>query len=183
MTSAAAIVRLVDLLETQGVPYMFVGALSANVYGVARSTDDADLVVAFEGFDLVGFARSLGADFFLDRQAMIEGFTGTTRHVLTFAPAGFAIELFHLGSDPHDRARFTRRRRTRIPGCDRGAWVATAEDVLIQKLRWARRKDLDDIVNLIAVSGDSLDWEYVRGWTQAHGTEELLAELRAEAEG
>lgn len=183
MTSALAIARLVDRLETQGVPYMFVGALSANVYGVARSTDDADLVVAFEGFDLVGFARSLGPDFVLDRQAMIEGFTGTMRHVLHFAPAAFDIELFHLGDDPHDRARFARRRRQRFPGCDREVWVATAEDVLIQKLRWARRKDLDDVVNLITVSGDVLDWEYVRGWTTAHGTAHLLAELRAEAEG
>lgn len=181
MTSDDALARLVERLETQHVPYMFTGALSANLYGVPRATDDADLVVSFEGFDVVAFARALGPDFVLDRQAMIEGFTGSMRHVVHFVPKRFDIELFHLGADPHDRARFARRRRTRLPECDREAWVATAEDVVIQKLRWARRKDLDDIVNLLTVSGDRLDWEYVLGWSRQHGTITLLAELRAEA--
>ncbi|MFZ4733899.1 MAG: hypothetical protein ACOYK7_15270, partial [Pirellulales bacterium] len=95
----------------------------------------------------------------------------------------FDIELFHLGNDPHDRERFARRTRQPLPECDGEAWVATAEDVLVQKLRWARRKDLDDAVNLIAVSGDHIDWEYVRRWTVAHGTDELLARLRSEASG
>lgn len=183
MTSEAAVARLVERLETEGVPYMFTGALSANLYGVPRATNDADLVVAFEDFDVVAFARGLGPDFVLDRQAMIEGFTGTMRHVVQFVPKQFDIELFHLGNDPHDRQRFSRRRRQRLPECDREAWVATAEDVLIQKLRWGRRKDLDDIVNLLTVSGDMLDWEYVGTWTREHGTGALLADLRAEADG
>ena len=52
---------------------------------------------------------------------------------------------------------------------------------MIQKLRWARRKDLDDVVNLLAVSGDVLDWDFVWRWTVEHGTCELLRQLRAEA--
>jgi hypothetical protein len=59
--------------------------------------------------------------------------------------------------------------------------VATAEDVVIQKLRWARRKDLDDVVNLLAVSGSTLDWAYIRRWTDSHGTSGLLDQLRGEA--
>ena len=63
----------------------------------------------------------------------------------------------------------------------RSVWVATAEDVVIQKLRWARRKDLDDIVDLIAVSGDGLDWAYIGPWTEIHGTTALPTQLRGEA--
>lgn len=183
MTGEAAVARLVERLEAEGVPYMFTGALSANLYGVPRATSDADIVVAFDAFDVVAFVRGLGPDFVLDRQAMIEGFTGTMRHVVHFVPKKFDIELFHLGNDPHDRSRFARRRRTSLPEGNREAWVATAEDVLIQKLRWGRRKDLDDIVNLLTVSGDMLDWEYVTQWTREHGTGALLADLRAEAAG
>ena len=68
MTSEAAVARLVERLETEGVPYMFTGALSANLYGVPRATSDADLVVAFEDFDVVAFALGLGPDFVLDRR-------------------------------------------------------------------------------------------------------------------
>jgi hypothetical protein len=181
MTSEQAVALLIDRLEAESVPYMLVGALSSNLYGVPRATDDADLVVAFDAFNIVAFCESLGDAFELDRQMMIEGFTGSVRHVLHFNPTSFDIELFCLGDDPHHRERFARRRRQHVPECDREAWVATAEDVVIQKLRWARRKDLDDIVNLLAVSGQWLDWSYVMRWSAAHGTAELLTQLRREA--
>lgn len=181
MTSDQALAKFVGRLEEQGVPYMVVGALSANLYGTPRATDDADLVIAFDAFDVVAFCDTLGPEFVLDRQAMLEGFTGSVRHVVQFLPSGFEIEMFHLGDDAHDKMRFARRCRHRLPECGGDAWVATAEDVVIQKLRWGRRKDLDDIVNLLDVSGTALDWDYVNAWTAVHETAELLTRLRAEA--
>lgn len=180
MTSEQAVARLLETLERDGVQYMLVGAFSSNLYGVPRATNDADIVVQFDSFDLVEFCNALGNDFLLDRQMMIEGFTGSVRNVITFTPTGFQIEVFRLGEDRHDRERFARRRRQHVPECSRDAWVATAEDVVIQKLRWARRKDLDDVVNLLAVSGEMLDWPYVRRWTDVHGTSFLLDQLRNE---
>jgi hypothetical protein len=42
---------------------------------------------------------------------------------------------------------------------------------------------LDAARNVIAVCGATLDWEYLRHWTDQHGTSELLARLRREAAG
>ena len=183
MTSEQALAQLIERLEEDQVAYMLVGALSSNLYGVPRATDDADLVISFDGFDVVRFGQTLGEKFVLDRQMMMEGFTGSVRHVLHFSPTGFDIELFRLGDDLHHRERFGRRRRQHVPECSREAWVATAEDVVVQKLRWARRKDLDDIVDLIAVSGAGLDWAYIDRWTEIHGTTDLLKQLCREAAG
>ncbi len=183
MNSEQALARVIERLEEERVDYMVVGAMSSNLYGVPRATDDADVVVSFDDFDVVRFCRTLGDGFVLDRQMMMEGFTGSVRHVLHFSPTGFDIELFRLGDDPHHRMRFGRRRRQHVPECSREAWVATAEDVVIQKLRWARRKDLDDIVDLIAVSGTGLDWAYLSHWTEIHGTTDLLTQLCGEAAG
>ncbi|MGB8854172.1 MAG: hypothetical protein WCC69_11470 [Pirellulales bacterium] len=181
MTTEQAVARLIEALEREGVPYMVVGAFSSNLYGVPRATNDADIVVQFDSFNLLKFCHELGTEFVLDRRMMIEGFTGSVRNVVTFRPTGFQIELFRLGEDPHHRERFQRRRRQHMPECSREAWVAAAEDVVIQKLRWARRKDLDDVVNLLAVSGGMLDWDYLRRWTDSHGTGDLLEQLRREA--
>ncbi len=63
----------------------------------------------------------------------------------------------------------------------RGVWLPTAEDVVIQKLRWRREKDIADARNVIAVCFDALDWEYLRRWTDLHGTTQLLDQLRGEA--
>ena len=36
----------------------------------------------------------------------------------------------------------------------------------------------DDVRNVVAVQGERLDWEYVQRWCDAHGTRELLEEVR-----
>ena len=67
---------------------------------------------------------------------------------------------------------------------DRDVFVPTVEDVVITKLRWShaghRRKDIEDVANVIAVQGDRIDWDYVNSWCDRHGTRELLDNVRNE---
>lgn len=180
MNGEQAAAYVLSKLEELKIAHMLVGAFSSNAYGVIRSTNDADIVVAFGESDLTRLFKALGEGFILDRQMMLEGFTGSTRNVIRHSESGFDIELFRLGDDPHHQERFARRRRIQINEFGREAWIPTAEDVVIQKLRWARRKDLDDIVNILIVSGKSLDWTYICHWTDQHGTTALLDQLKAE---
>jgi hypothetical protein len=46
------------------------------------------------------------------------------------------------------------------------------------KLRWFRRKDRDDIRNVMAVQHGRLDWPYIESWCQRHGTLALMDEIR-----
>jgi hypothetical protein len=63
---------------------------------------------------------------------------------------------------------------------DREVCFPTREDVVVQKLRWARPKDLEDAHDVIAVQGDgAFDWDYIHRWTETHGTRALLDEIRA----
>jgi hypothetical protein len=47
MNSEALTVLVVDALNELGVAYMLVGSFSSNLYGIPRSTKDADFVVDF----------------------------------------------------------------------------------------------------------------------------------------
>lgn len=178
MTSCNAATILVQALEAAGIPYMVVGSLSSNVYGVARSTQDADFVVELRGDGLAKLESQLGPAFSLNPQMEFETQTGTVRHTIRAAGSAFLLELFQLSDDLHDRLRFSRRIRLRLDdlGCD--AFVATAEDVIITKLRWARGKDREDVRDVIAVQGDLLDWSYIHHWCDLHGTRALLDEIR-----
>lgn len=100
----------------------------------------------------------------------------TGRNEVTVRDSAFTIEFFHLSRDGHDKERFRRRVPAIILGRD--AFVPTAEDVVITKLRWARPKDREDVRNVIAVQKDSIDWDYVHRWTDEHGTTALLEEIR-----
>ena len=181
MNSIEATAAVVDAFEACQIEYMVVGAFSSNAYSIGRSTKDADFVVALRSGQLTELMERLGADFRLDRQLQLEALTGSKRNVVTYLPTKFQIELFRLNEqDEHHRERFRRRYRRMLGEIHREVWLPAVEDVVIQKLRWQRRKDLDDVVNVLTVSGPIIDWTYLRSWTQKHGTDSLLDELLRE---
>jgi hypothetical protein len=183
MTTEEAVAGVIDALNELEIPHMLVGAFSSSAYGIPRSTQDADFVVAARAGEVARIARRLGPRYRLDPQASFESATGTTRHVIhccgPSAPA-FSIELFELGEDEFDRERFARRRETDLLG--RRTYLPTPEDVVVVKLRWfhalGRPKDREDALGVVSVQGDRLDWDYVRRWCAVHGTRELLDGIR-----
>ncbi len=181
MTSEDAVVAMIGALEDAGVPYMVVGSLASNLYGVVRATQDADFVIQLEPGFLSTILNRLGPRFRLDPQVSFELITATKRYVVQPFDVPFPLELFLLSDDAHDQERFQRRRRVHLLG--RGTYVPTVEDVVVTKLRWSqhggRAKDLDDARGVIAVQKDRIDWEYVRRWCDQHGTRDLLEQIRA----
>lgn len=180
MTADEAVVAVLEALEALGIPYMIVGSLASNFHGIPRSTRDADFVVALEQGTLERLARALPDDLTLEAQGAFEGVTGTTRYLIVLAGSPFVCELFVLSSDPHDQEKFQRRLRVSVLG--KAASIASAEDMVVTKLRWAqeaqRSKDLEDIRNILAVRGSDLDWGYLQRWSTEHGTWNLLQRTR-----
>jgi hypothetical protein len=170
MTAEQIVYEVLDALEALGVPHMVVGSFSSNLYGLPRSTVDADFVVEMGDVPVSRLAQQLGPAYRLDPQMSFE--------------TAFRVEFFLLSDDAHDRERFARRRPEGFP--ERQGFVATPEDVVITKLRWSkggkRQKDLDDVRNVIIGQKGKLDWDYVRRWCAAHGTTELLERVKREAE-
>ena len=178
MKSEEAVCALLDALASAGVEHMVTGGLVSNAYGIARSTHDADIVVQMQSGNFAAFGRSLPAALRLDPQISFETITGSQRHIVELSGSPFRIELFFLGPDAHHQERFGRRVWKYLPDLERDAWIATAEDMVIQKVRWNRDKDRDDARNILAVQGDALDFAYIEKWCDAHGTRERLEELR-----
>lgn len=180
MTADEAVVAVLDAMDAAGMPYMIVGSLASNFHGIPRSTRDADFVVELPSGSLDRLSGALPPGLTLQRQPAFETVTGTTRHVVTLGGSPFVCELFVRSDDAHDRERFSRRQRVHV--LNRVAFVATAEDMIVTKLRWAdaahRAKDVDDIRNIVAVRGPDVDWTYVQRWSAEHGTAALLEDIR-----
>jgi hypothetical protein len=180
LASEQATLRVITALEALKISYMVVGSLSANLYGIPRSTKDADFVVRLESATPGVIASQLGDPFVLEPQSRFESVTATVCHRISVKDSAFKIELFELSADSHDQERF--RRRIRVQVGTEWTWAPTAEDVVITKLRWASRsrraKDRDDVKNVLAVSGAKLDWDYIHRWCDMHGTGQLLDDIR-----
>ncbi len=157
---------------------MVVGSFARSFHSFARSTQDADIVVAVNWAGLDRFLAELGPGFSLDPQGTFEKNTGTLRQTLIHKETEFKTELFLLSDDPFDQERFRRKLAFDFNG--HPSFVLTAEDVIVTKLRSARSKDIEDIRDVMAVKGaDTLDWTYLHHWTALHGTRAKLDEIRA----
>ncbi|HWE35219.1 MAG TPA: hypothetical protein VG406_01505 [Isosphaeraceae bacterium] len=181
MSGNEAVKAVIEALESHRIPYMVVGSYASNVYGIERSTQDADVVVELGDASISEILRGLAPTIRLDPQMCFEGATTTRRFVADVVGIPFKIEFFLLGEDHYDRERFGRRREADVLG--RRVFIPAVEDVIITKLRWAlhlaRSKDRDDARDVIAVQGDRIDWDYVHRWCEEHGTRALLDEIRA----
>jgi isopropylmalate/homocitrate/citramalate synthase len=185
MTSNQIVLRVIDALDRAGISYMLVGSYSSNVHGIPRATQDADFVIELSSDASIGaVASALAPDMKLDPQVLFETVTGNLRYVITHLQSAFTVELFLLTGDAHNQERFRRRIRRVLDR--REVFFQTAEDVVIQKLRWLARigrpKDREDALDVLDTQRSNLDLSYMRRWCDEHGTRPLLEELLAEAD-
>jgi hypothetical protein len=177
--------RVIEALEAERIEYMVVGALSSSVFGIPRATKDVDIVLQLETREpLLRLEGRLGDLVVFDPQVTFETLTGSLRHILTAKTSPpFTVELFELGSDPFVVERFSRRRAEWSSQLKRKVFLPTAEDVIIQKLRWGRPKDLEDARDVLAVQTRArLDMDYITRWCAAHQTSDRLLSIMAEIE-
>jgi len=185
MTGTDALISLILALAKAEVPYMIVGSYSSNFYGIPRSTMDADLVIRLDHDDWGKLSSLLPSNLELELQSSFEMVTSTRKELIKVKDSPFEIELFHLSNDAYDSTRFERRQNVEImPGVN--AYLPTAEDVIVQKLRWCRgakrAKDFADVVAVLQVQDPgSLDWSYIEDWCTQHQTLDLLAEAKTKA--
>ena len=178
MTGPEAVRLVIDALDAARAPFMLTGSFASNAYGVARATNDADIIVDFENTDLDVIVEHLDKRIVLQEQMMFETITGTNRHILEVTGSPFKIELFYINKDPFMSGRFQRRVEVDYPNIGRKVFLPTPEDVVVQKIRWGREKDLADVHDVLFVSGSGLDFSYIETWCTEHGTIDRLTTIR-----
>jgi hypothetical protein len=170
---------VVTTLERADAGYVVVGSTAAAAWGVARTTRDIDVVVVVDAEQLDAIVGSLeAAGLYVPGETTRDPFgAGASFNVLDVQHGG-KVDLFLAGSDDAFTASRLER-RIRADVFDVPCWVASAEDVVLAKLRWRleSRSEVQwrDCVE-IAETND-LDAGYMRGWAQALGVSDDLEDL------
>lgn len=169
--------RVIRACEAESLDYMVTGAFACGYYGIPRSTKDVDLVISMGASDAISRIISrLDPDVEFGTQVQFDTLTWGRRHVgRSRANPPLQVELFELFDDPFVRQQFTRRCQLFSSQLNQTTWLPTPEDVVVQKLRWGRNKDLDDARDVLAVQGpENLDMSYIHHWCAIHGTSDRL---------
>jgi hypothetical protein len=183
-TPEQVIRRFASLLDGAEVPYMLTGSFASGFYGSPRASQDIDIVVCPKLGTLEKLLRLLPADqYYVDRDAALDAYGRETLFNVVDLGTGWKIDLIIRKSRPFSVGEFDRRRRAEF--ADGIIYVATAEDVLISKLEWAKlsesERQLEDAAGIIRTQGHELDFDYVERWIRELDLSPQWAKAKAKA--
>jgi hypothetical protein len=180
-TPEAVIARIAGLLTAAGIPYMLTGSYASGFHGAPRASQDVDFVIAPVLGTLERFLKLLPEDaYYASREAALQAYGAESLFNVVDLATAWKIDLIIKKSRPFSEVEFARRAVARIGDVE--LCVATAEDVLIAKLEWAKlaesERQLEDAAGILRIQGDALDLEYVEKWVRSLGLERQLEAAR-----
>lgn len=179
MTLAGTLRIVIAALEAAGVPHMIAGSLASTFHGEPRATQDVDMVIDPEAAPALDRFVAL-----LDRERFYVGdhrsaFARREMFNIIDVTNGWKVDLIVRRHRPYSRTEFDRRQRARIEGVE--VHVATAEDVVLSKLEWARRgeseRQVRDVRAVIRAARGGLDRPYLELWAERLEISDALGQV------
>lgn len=171
-------------LEAAGIPYFVTGSFASSAHGIPRSTNDIDIVIAPSPRQLENLLQQFpGTDFATDREDAFDALSRRSLFNVVDYATMWKIDFIIRQPTSFDSSRFSRRGIVDIAGVM--LYTASAEDILIAKLWWAKLGEselqIKDAAGIIQVQGENLDLGYVNRWvdTLDLGEQWLAARKRA----
>jgi hypothetical protein len=183
--------QLAEVLDRLGIPYAVGGSLASSAYGMVRFTQDADITVPPFLDRIAPFVEHIESWFYVSQEAVVQANRLRSSFNLIHFETAFKIDVFVEKDTEFDRGLLLRRKRLDLPGTDSCSLAfVSPEDVVLLKLRWyaeggqVSERQWRDILGVLAVQGDVLDYDYLRDQAQGLGLASLLDRvLRDSREG
>ncbi len=171
--------RLSTILESAKIPYMLTGSFASTVYGMARASQDIDLVIAASEDQVRTLLQLLPQnEFYSEPNSAIESCRRKSMFNVIDNVTGLKIGFIFRKVRPFSEEEFLRRKPAEVQGAR--LYVATAEDLIVAKLEWAKMgaslRQIEDVTGILKVRKDELDFHYINKWVKELAlTEQWLA--------
>lgn len=179
-----AIRRALEALQKAGVPYMLTGSFASSFHGAPRTTQDIDIVIA----PTLGSLQRLVSEFpedqyYVSREAALQAYGSESLFNVIDLESGWKIDFIVRRSRPFSVEEFARRREAEVLGTN--VTIASAEDVILSKLEWAKmagsERQITDVAGILRTQGADIDVEYVERWVAVLGVQSEWERASAEA--
>lgn len=186
--------KIAEILEPLEIPYVVGGSVASSLLGENRATQDLDLVINISVEQAPQLINSLSPEFYISESAVFEAIAKapTAKRQSSFnviyLPSVEKADIFVMSDDPFSLSTMKRRQfHVASADSDRGIYIYSAEDIILQKLSWyqltggSSEKQWRDVLGVFKVQGEGLDFNYLMHWGQTLKVADLLAQAMQES--
>lgn len=171
-------------LEEADVAYMVTGSFASSVHGVPRATQDIDVIIEPTRDQLVALMSKFGEPVYeADQEDALDALRRRSMFSVIDRRGIWKIDFIVRKDRPFSKREFGRRTKIDILGIS--LYAATAEDILLAKLEWAKlgesERQIRDAAGIISIQGQKLDVDYVERWVAALDIEDQWRSAREQA--
>ena len=170
-------------LRRLGVPHLVGGSIASTLHGEPRLTNDVDFAAVIREPHVAPLVAALQGPFYVDDVLIRSAIRRRSIFNLIHIRSANKIDVHVLEPTAFEASQL-RRAVPAPPGPagDAGFRIASAEDIVLQKLLWYQKSDgslerqLRDIAGVLKLQRERLDLAYMRTWARELDLAELLEE-------
>jgi hypothetical protein len=173
--------KVTQVLESLGIPYLIGGSLASTLYGMIRTTQDSDIVAEMRIEHLQAFVSALQGEFYLDDEMIAESIQRYSSFNIIHRETMFKVDVFIPHPRPFLQSQLIRsQKQTFFFETEVSAKFASPEDTILAKLEWYRlggevsERQWRDILGILKTLAGALDLGYLRKWADELEVNNLL---------
>lgn len=164
------------IFEILDIPYYITGGVAATAYGEPRTTRDLDLVIELNQNDISDLVEELETAGFYCPPAAVQDIREGRGRILSVTHIAKVLNAdIVLNADTDfDRSKMARRQPIALDeaGVEQ-FFLVSPEDLVLAKLIWRKpsgsMKQWTDILGILKVQGELLDFDYLWQWAEILG--------------
>ncbi|MBN1684756.1 MAG: hypothetical protein JW855_04925 [Gammaproteobacteria bacterium] len=181
--------RIAQELERLEIRYFIGGSLASSLHGVPRATNDVDVVAAITFDHIPLLVKALETEFYIDAEMIRDAIKRQSSFNIIHLATMFKVDIFVWKSDIASQQEMKRRGQYQVSEIPQQTlFLASAEDVIVHKLYWYQlsgcvsERHWSDVLGVLKVQGDQLDYPYLKQAAQQRGVYSLLLQALKDAE-
>lgn len=172
--------------DTLGVAWLIGGSVASSMLGEPRATADVDVVADLRAQHVEPLYAALVETYYIDHDATLYAVRTRGTFNVIHLESMTKVDIYCMKDDEVSREEMARRIYREALGATLP--YASAEDIILQKLRWfadgggVSDRQWRDALGVLRVWHGKLDQAYLERTASALGVRDLLAKLSAQRE-
>jgi hypothetical protein len=185
----AAMIPVIGAFDRLGIDYYVGGAVASLIYGIYRTTADADIIAEVRLEQVRALVQSLEDAYYIDADMIKDAIRHRSEFNMIHLDTMFKVDIFLPKKRPFDQAVRQRVKKSELQILGKSSVfnAESPEDVILTKLEWYKmgggvsERQWGDILGVLKVQKMNLDTKYLRHWATEIGVADLLTRALQEA--